>query len=360
MRLNRPQGAATSRASTTGTVRGRLGAGAIRVLSVTAVAAAACSLWAGAASADTSHVKHHTSTTVSASPNPVDVDSAVTFTATVRGWVPTGTVQFLFGTRKLCHASLSHLKAHCTYGGFPDAAVKTITADYLGNSTHAASSGTTKLTVQKPVTTKSATTTTITNANPGTVDAGDAFTIDVTVTSASGTPTGTVTIAPTSPADLPSSYSCSFTLGDAAGCAVTPGAGTFGDIDYKATYSGDSTHNGSVSGTWELIVPETTTTTVTPATATAGSVTLTATVVGQDEGNISPSAGGSGTVTFESGGTAISGCTDVALVYNGGGGNIATCTTTLAAGSYAIAAIYSGDPNNLTSTGTETLVVSAG
>ena len=50
MRLNRPQGVATNSVRTAGVARrrNRLGAGAIRVLSVTAVAAATCSLWAGA------------------------------------------------------------------------------------------------------------------------------------------------------------------------------------------------------------------------------------------------------------------------------------------------------------------------
>ncbi len=269
MRLNRPQGAATDRETTARVARRRnhLGAGAIRVLSVTAVAAATCSLWAGVASA----------------------------------------------------------------------------------ATVAPAAGT-------------ASTTTITNTSPGTTDAGVAYTINVKVTGAGGTPTGTVTIAPTD-ATLPASYSCTATLSGGVGsCAVTPGAGTFGDIDYTATYSGDGTFAGSASATggFELIVPETTTTSVSPAAATTGSVTLTATVVGQDTGNISPSAGGSGTVTFYNDGTLISAaCAAVSLTYDGGGANLATCATTLAAGTYTITAKYSGDPNNLASNGSETLVVSA-
>lgn len=207
-----------------------------------------------------------------------------------------------------------------------------------------------------------ATTTTITTTpNPGTVDAGDPFTIAVTVTGAGGTPTGKVTIAP-SDASLPSSYTCTATLAAGVGsCAVTPGAGTFGDIDYTATYAGDGTFAGSTSGKFTLIVPETTTTSVSPTTATPGSVTLEAVVVGQDLGNISPSAGGSGTVTFYEGTTptVITGCGAVSLTYNNAGGNIAACKVTLAAGTYAITAKYSGDPNNLASNGAETLTVKA-
>jgi large repetitive protein len=262
MRLNR---AAADGAQTAGVARRRIGAGAIRLLSVTAIAAATCTLWAGAASA----------------------------------------------------------------------------------ATAAPAAGTT-------------TTTTITNANPGTVHAGDAYTIDVTVAGGGGTPTGTVTVAP-SDATLPPSYSCTATLTAGAGsCQVTPGAGTFGDVDYTATYSGDGTFAGSKSGTFVLIVPETTTTSLSPGNAKPGAVTLEATVVGQAKDNISPSAGGSGTVTFSNDGTAINGCGHVALTYDGGGANIATCKTTLAAGKYTIAAAYSGDPNNLASNGSETLTITGG
>jgi hypothetical protein len=202
-----------------------------------------------------------------------------------------------------------------------------------------------------------ATTTTITNANPGTIGAGDPFTFNVTVTGAGGTPAGTVTIAP-SDATLPASYSCSITLVAGAGsCQVTPGAGTFGDIDYTATYSGGGGFAGSASGTYELAVPEPTTTSVSPATAAPGAVTLTATVVGEAKGNISPSAGGSGTVTFYDGDAVIAGCAAVPLTYNGGGGNLSSCKATFAAGSYAITSKYSGDLNNQPSSATETLAV---
>jgi hypothetical protein len=109
----------------------------------------------------------------------------------------------------------------------------------------------------------------------------------------------------------------------------------------------------------ELIVPETTTTSVTPATAPHTSVTLTATVIGQAMGNISPSAGGTGTVTFTitQGAMTVATCSNEPLTYAGAGANLATCMPTLMAGTYTVTAAYSGDPNNLKSMGMETLTV---
>jgi large repetitive protein len=355
MRAQRPQRAASN-------PRGRrFGASMVRVLSVTAVAATACAMMAGAASAAT---KHATATSVSVSPKIALTGAVVRLSATVKGSgrVPTGKVTFTWDGAKLCAARLHHGKAACNTRFFRARSYK-VRGTYSGNATHKASWSTARVTVvNPPPPSKHATTTTITNANPGTVDAGDPYLVFVTVTSAVGTPSGTVVVAPTKPTGLPSSYSCTVTLVDGAGsCNVTPGAGSFGDIYYEATYSGDSTHAGSTStGTHELIVPETTTTSVTPATATHGSVTLTATVIGQDKGNISPSAGGTGTVTFTvtQGSTTEGTCSKAPLTYNNAGANLATCTLTLAAGSYSVEAVYSGDPNNLTSTGTETLVVS--
>lgn len=354
MRSNRPQGAASN-------PRGHhFRAGAIRVLSVTAMAAMACTLWAGAASAAT---RHGTRTHVSVSPRTADVGAAVQLSATVSspGRIPAGIVTFTWNGHVLCSARTHWGKASCDTR-FSKARHYWVEGRFARTRYYWGSWSLARVTVVNPSPTKHATTTVITNPNPGSVHAGDPYTVHVTVNSAAGTPTGTVVVAPTSPKGLPSSYSCTVTLVDGAGsCNVTPGAGSFGDIFYEATYAGDSTHTGSAStGTHELIVPETTVTSVTPAMATHGSVTLTATVVGQDKGNISPSAGGTGTVTFTvtQGATTVGTCNKAGLTYDGGGANLATCTLTLAAGSYSVQAVYSGDPSNLTSTGTETLTVS--
>jgi hypothetical protein len=300
---------------------------------------------------------HPTTTTVKATPSTVSVGAAVQLFATVTssGSTPTGVVTFKSGSRTLCSAHLSHGAASCA-ASFGSAGAFTVTGTYGGDAAHARSSGHASVTV-----TPASTTTTITNPSPGSVLAGMPFTVNVTVTSASGTPTGTVVVAPTSPTGLPSSYSCTATLTAGKGsCQVTPLAGSFGDIFYEATYSGDAAHTKSVStGMHELIVPETTTTSVTPATAAHGSVTLTATVIGQAMGNISPSAGGTGTVTFTitQGSMNVATCSNAPLTFNNAGANLATCMATLAAGTYTVTAAYSGDPNNLKSMGMETLTV---
>src|SRR5260221_2788432 len=185
----------------------------------------------------------------------------VTVTAPAGTPAPTGTVTFRSGARTLCVVRLSRGTASCVTS-FGAAGSYLVKGFYGGNAAHLGSVGTARVVVGH-----SPTTTTITNLNPGTVLAGKPFTVDVTVTSTIGTPTGTVGVAPTSPAGLASSYSCTVVtlVGGKGSCVVTPGAGTFGDIFYEATYSGDATHTSSVStGMHELIVPETTTTSVTP------------------------------------------------------------------------------------------------
>jgi hypothetical protein len=354
MRLQRPHGAATNRAERTGATRGRLGSGTIRLLSVTAIAAATCSLWAGAASAATAHVtRHATKTSVSVSPKTAYTNADVKLSATVKGSGsrPTGTVTFWFGTRKLCRGTLSRGSAHC-YAKFSNAATKTITGKYSGNSSHKASSGTAKVKiVNRPRPAKSATTTTITNANPGTVDVGKTFTFDVSVTSLSGTPTGTVKVTATAPAGLPADFDCTATLSGGKGsCTIT--APEYGIVDYEATYSGDATHTASTyAGPYELAMLNVTTTTVGPTTATAGSVTLTAEVYAMGA-DIDMANGGTGTVTFyvaaSPTATPTVACAASLLTsFNATtGDNEATCADTLATGDYYITAKFSGDPVN--------------
>jgi hypothetical protein len=306
--------------------------------------------------------KAPTKTTVTASPANTTPGHSVTLTAKVSSTSSvraSGHVTFSDSSGTLCsNVSLSGGKATCSHS-FTTAATYAVTAKYAGNSAHSASSGVASVAVAKPA--LITTTTTIMSINPGTVQAGVSSTITVTVTAADhSTATGTVRLAPTdvnTPIDP--GYECTVTLAGGTGsCQVTPPNPSWGQITYEATYAGDTTHATSVStGTNILNVPATTTTTLTSGTATAGNpVTLTATVINEGAGDISPASGGTGTVTFTNGGTTL--CANVALTYSGGGVNVATCTVTFkTAGSYGLKAAYSGDEFNDPSSGTETITV---
>jgi hypothetical protein len=336
--------------------RHQFGASAVRLLSITAATATACALWTGAASAATTAVTRHATTTVVSVPKTGYTHTSITLSATEKGTGgnPTGTVTFWLGTRKLCHGSLYRRKTSCK-AQFTNPGIKTITGKYSGNAMHKPSSGTAKITISnKPVTTKSATTTTVTSPDPSAIQVGASFKVAVSVTSATGTPTGTVVLKPTAAA--PGTTTCTATLADGTGsCTLTPAE--YGIIDYTATYSGDATHAASTyTGPWALEVKNKTTTTVGPATAAAGTVTLTVDVnaMGADI------AGGEGSVAFTNDGTAIAGCGEVPLKTfdMGTGANVGTCSTTLVAGTYTIDVSYTGDDVNEPSAGTVTLVVS--
>jgi Bacterial Ig-like domain (group 3) len=365
MRLNRPQGAATDREPTAGVARRRLSGRAIRLLSVTAVAAATCSLWAGAASAATaSTTKHATKTSVSVSPKTeyVRTDAKLSATVTGSGARPTGTVTFWSGARKLCDGKLAKGKMHC-YADFLTAGSKTVVGRYSGNATHKASSGSAKETViTRPAATKYATTTTITNANPGTVNVGSKFTFDVSVASTgAGAPaaTGTVQVTATTEGTGPD-FDCTATVtGGEGSCTIT--APEYGVVDYDATYSGDSTHDASTyTGPYALAMMNVTTTTLVVTSGKAGDITLTADV-NAGGANIDENEGGTGTVTFYVGTTAdnlepVTGCADQMLTAFDGTNNTATCTgnaelNALVSGTtYVVSAVYSGDEINDTST----------
>ena len=263
-----------------------------------------------------------TTTTVTSSPNPSTYGESVTLTAhvTSAGGTPTGTVTFRDGSETLCTATLSGGSASCSTTTIP-VGTQTITATYSGDANFLSSSGTTTQTVNQADTT----TTASSSPNPSTY--GESVTLTADVTSAGGTPTGSVTFS------TGSETLCTATLsGGSASCSTT--TIPVGTQTITATYSGDANFLPSSGMTEQTVNQATTTTTVSssPNPSTYGeSVTLSATVA---------SEGGTptGSVTFSSGGETL--CT-AALVAGSGSCSV----TTLPLGTDIITGTYSGDAN---------------
>ncbi len=190
-----------------------------------------------------------------------------------------------------------------------------------------------------------ATTTTLASSlNPSTVGALVMFTATVTGNS----PTGTVSFT-----DSGASIGCAAVplIGGAATCSTALLAQ--GTHTIVASYGGDAGNMGS-SGMVSQVVnagggggPTATTTTLVSSAnpaASGASVTFTATVTGNAP---------TGSVNFMDGTGSISNCAVVALAAGSGNSRTAACTTTtLSVGTHSIAARYSGNATNATSTST--------
>jgi uncharacterized repeat protein (TIGR03803 family) len=219
----------------------------------------------------------------------------------------------------------------------------TVTPTVAGTYTYALTCGGTEsgfatLTVTSN---KSATTTSIA-ANPASPSIGQSVTLSVTVTAASGTPTGTVTFYYGSDA----LHTSALSGGKASFTASTNGlpAATY---LITAKYSGDTKYNAS-SGSTSVkleVAPTTTTFTATPTSVTPpASVTLTATVKRSASGS---SGVPTGSVTFYANGS------DALATVKLSSSGVATITASskgYPAGTYAITAKYLGDSSDANST----------
>ena len=290
-----------------------------------------------------------TTTAVASSVNPSVSGQSVTYTATVTviapaAGTPTGKVNFEDGGVTIAGCGAKALAgagtATCSfiYGG---AGTHVITAIYTGDASFATS---TSPVFTQNVNTASTVTAVASSVNPSVT--GQAVTITAVVNPiapGTGAQTGTVMFEDggttiTGCAAMPVS---------AAGLAMCAAAfATAGAHSLTAVYSGDSNFSGSTSPVLIETVNQGATTTVVgssvdPSVSGQG-VTYTATV--------SPLAPASGTPTgtagFMDGATTIGGCAAQPLI-----GGVASCSVVYpGAGSHAITAIYSGDPNFTAST----------
>ncbi|TMH62214.1 MAG: hypothetical protein E6H55_08815, partial [Betaproteobacteria bacterium] len=284
-----------------------------------------------------------TTTTLASAPNPSTVGANVTFTATVTGANPTGTVAFKDGGASIAACSAVALlgggnsrTAACTTNTLT-AGVHSIAATYSGDAANATSSS---AALSQTVNGATSTTGIGTSLTPST--AGTSLTFTATV---SGTaPTGTVNFK-----DGATSI---------AGCAAAALAGS-GNIrsatcatsslsvathSISAVYSGDATNSGSTSTTFLQVVNKTTSTTALSSSANpsvaGANVTFTASVAG-----FAPT----GSINFTDGGSSITGCGAVALAGSGNSRTAQCSTSTLSAGTHSIVANYGGDASNTAS-----------
>jgi hypothetical protein len=284
-------------------------------------------------------VVHQSSTTsLTASPNPVTITNSVALTATVTAatGTPTGNVTFYNGTTALGSVALNGSGIAIYNTTALPAGTDALTAVYAGDSLNAGSTSS----VVNEVVNLATTTTTVTTSN-ATVVVGTSLLFSATVTSPNGpTPTGTVEFiangTPLGTGTLSGTGTASFST-----AALTPGSYTV-----VAKYMGDTDNATSTSTPLTQTVQQIGTVTTlgsdaTPTTAGA-TIHLTATVVMQSgataDGTIT------GNVTFYDGTTALG----TASVNASGVATLAV--STLNAATHALTATYAGNTNYATST----------
>src|SRR5207253_1998526 len=271
--------------------------------------------------------KAASSTAVASSNNPSIIGTAVTFTASVTSPVTgtlTGTVTFQDGTSALGTGTLSGGAATFITSGLT-AGTHSITAVYSGDANFA---GGTSPALMQTVNRVASSTSVASSNNPSIFGSAVTFTATVT-SSATGTPTGTVTFQ-----DATTTLGTG-TLSGGAATFTTSGLGT-GTHSITGIYGGDANFTGSTSPILTQTIGK-----AASSTAVASSnnpsiigtaVTLTASVTSPVTGTLT------GTVTFQDGTSALGTGTL-------SGGAATFITSGLTAGTHSITAVYSGDAN---------------
>jgi hypothetical protein len=279
-------------------------------------------------------VKETTSTTVAPSANPANYGQPVTLTATVKpsiSGVPTGTVQFMDGATALGTETLNSSGVASLPIAKLAAGSHSITAVYSGDSTYITStSALLKETINQVASA------TALKSSIGSSSFDESVTFTATVTSAGGTPAGTVTFL----ADGTSIGTG--TLSNGVATLATSQLPVKAN-SITASYAGNTDFKSSTSTALSFVTSAAATTTqvgssLNPSTVGA-SVTFTATVKSATAGTPS------GTATFKDGTTSLG----TGTLSNG----TATLTTkTLASGKHSITAVYGGSTDYVTSTST--------
>ncbi len=279
-------------------------------------------------SANTAHTVNPAATTTSITadtPDPSSVGAAYTVSYTVTptapgAGTPTGNVTVSDGVGGSCVAAASAGGCSLTSN---TAGSLTLTASYAGDANFTAS---TSAGVNHTVN-SAATTTTITAHTPDPSVTGQGISVSFSVTSAGGTPTGSVTVSDGAGA------TCN-NLVSAGSCTLTPA--TAGAKSLVATYAGDGNFGGSISpAVGHTVNTAATTTAITADTPDPSTVNTAYTV----SFAVAVTAPGAGTPT---GNVTVSDGTDSCVAAASAGSCALTSTTV---GAKTLVATYAGDAN---------------
>jgi len=298
--------------------------------------------------------KDDTSTSVSCTPASINIGGASTCTVTVTDTTtptntPTGTVTFASSD-----TAVGTVGASCTLDSTGSCPVSftgvapgtaTATGNYLGDSTHNGSSGTSAIiTVTSP--TKDDTSTSVSCPASLTVGLTGSCTVTVAdITNPANTPTGSVSLASSDITIGTVDASC--TLDSSGGCTVTISGVAVGSFAVTGTYGGDPTHNGSSGTSASIAVTAVEDFTI---SASPTSVTATVNVAGASTITIGSLNGFVSDVALTS--DHSSACTLTPSTVKGGSGtSVLSCTFT-AAGSVTVTVTgTSGSLSHTTSVG---------
>jgi hypothetical protein len=289
---------------------------------------------AGSTSNTLSHVVDQATSTIElgSSANPSTFGQSVTFTATVAGQNPTGTVTFNDGAITLCSAvALSSGAASCASNTL-SVAVHSVTATYGGDTNNI---GSTSTMLSQAVDQAVSSTALVSSANPSTYGQSVTFTVTVTGESPQGTvdfKDGGTTVC----------GAVALSAGQATCATSALSAATH---SMTAVYNGDTGNAASTSPALSQTVNRLTTTTLLSTDCETTFVenqpfTLNALISG---------ASPAGVVDFRNGATVL--CANVAA----SSGNASCTVSDLATigsdtqDSYGLTAHYSGDTNNMPS-----------
>jgi hypothetical protein len=286
-----------------------------------------------------------TTTSLTASPNPIATGQTLTLTADVQGagsTAPGGTVSFFSGSTLLGTATLNSSGVATLTISSLAVGTYSLTAQYAGNANFLSSTS-----AVVSVTVGSQATTTSLTASPNPVASGQTLTLTATVQgTGSTTPAGAVSFM------SGSTLLGTATLNSSGVATLTTSSLAAGTYSLTVQYSGNASFLSSTSAAVSVTVngqATTTSLTASPNPVASGqTLALTATV------QATGSTASGGTVNFLSGSTPLG----TAPVNSSG---VATLTiTTLAVGSYSLTAQYSGNANFLSSTSTAVSVTVGG